>query len=116
MKKLIIAACLLSTPAFAAQPMSANRASDKAFDILQGPMYGETKAEVFSAIKEQMLLVKGINPCTEAPVKAPLWYFHVVATGYAPPNTKGDAPVLNNYLWLNSSTGEIVCQSPILKD
>ncbi|MCL8000196.1 hypothetical protein M8994_18355 [Brucella sp. 21LCYQ03] len=109
MKKLIIAACLLSTPAVAAQPLSPERAADKAVSILQGEPYGNTKSEVLSGISGQMLIVKGVDPCSKTRVKSPIWAFHVLATDPNSTDASGKPSKIDGFLSLNASSGKMVC-------
>lgn len=108
-KKLIIVGCLLATPAVAAQPMSPDRAADKAVSILQGDPYGNSRSEVLSGISGQMLIVKGVDPCTKTRIKSPVWVFHVLATDPNSTDASGKPSKIDGFLSLNASSGKMVC-------
>jgi hypothetical protein len=109
MKKLIIAASLLCTPAVAAQPLSPDSAAEKAVSILQGDPYGNSKSEVLSGIDGQMLIVKGTDPCSKTRIKSPLWVFHVTATDRNSTDASGKPSKIDGFLSLNASSGKMVC-------
>lgn len=113
MKRIAIAALVMiggsAVSAPAAQPLSAERAANKAVSILQGDPYGNTKSEVLKGISEQVLVVKGINPCTDTPVKSPIWVFRVKATSPNGTEANGEPSMIEGFLALDGSSGEMAC-------
>ena len=106
MKRCVIglaALVFIIGPLEAAGPMNEQNARAKAVKILKGDPYGTTTEQVLKTIKDTQLVRDGTTVCGK--MKHPVWRFHVVVEK---PVNNPDSPI-NGYLFLDATSGKIVC-------
>lgn len=112
MKRTILALMILAVPTIASAAsklLDADRATDSAVAILKGDPYGNTKAEIARTFKSQILVIKGNDPCSDAPVKAPAWTFWVETFDQNSRDESGQPSKINGFLTIDATTGKRVC-------
>lgn len=87
------------------------QATDVVASLLKGPPYGSTKAEIASGIKSQILIIKGNDPCLNAPIRAATWAFRVEAIDQNSRDASGNPSLINGFLTIDAATGQKICAS-----
>lgn len=111
MKRIAIALVMLAMPIVvqAARLLGPEQATDAATSILKGPPYGSTKADVVSKIRSQTLIIKGNDPCSNTPVKAPAWVFRIESTDQNSRDETGKPSLINGFLTIDAASGKMTC-------
>lgn len=111
----VLAVALGLTASIAAPALAANlgerQALAKAVDILMGPPYGETRAEVIANITERRLGPVSATVCHGSSSRQ-AWSFHVVVNH---PSVTG-VDRIDGWLVIDGRTGKFICAALPLLD